>query len=66
VDIFDRQIYRALNEAKAQLTADRVNDLSGDGTLPADRLSAVKKACGSLTEQERAELVRWLTGAAGE
>jgi hypothetical protein len=67
VDIFDRQINRALSEAQAVLRVDGVRELPGDEALPSDRLSAVKKACDSLTPRERAELVRWLTGgAAGE
>ncbi len=64
VDIFDRQINRALSEAQALLSADGARDLAGDEARPPDRLAAVKKACESLTARERAELVRWLTGGA--
>jgi hypothetical protein len=60
VDIFDRQINHALNEAKALLRADDEKGLSGDEVRASDRLSAVKLACQSLTNRERAELLRWL------
>ena len=60
VDIFDRQINHALNEAKALLRADDKKALSRDEVRTSDRLSAVKLACQSLTNGERGELLRWL------
>jgi hypothetical protein len=61
VDIFDRQINHALNEAKALLRADDGKGLTGDEVGASDRLAAVKLACQSLTNRERAELLRWLS-----
>jgi hypothetical protein len=61
IDIFDSQIKQALNEAKALLTAHAGKDRSADEVRTSARLSAVKKACESLTAQERAELLRWLS-----
>jgi hypothetical protein len=61
VDIFDRQITHALNEAKALLRDVDKKDLSGDELYASDRLSAVKMSCQSLTAQERVELLRWLS-----
>jgi hypothetical protein len=61
VDIFDRQINQALNDAKALLRAYDGKDLSADEIRASERLSAVKMACQSLTAPERAELLRWLS-----
>jgi hypothetical protein len=61
VDIFDRQINQALNEAKALRRAFDGKDLSAEEVRASERLSAVKKACQSLTAPERAELLRWLS-----
>jgi hypothetical protein len=66
VDIFDHQINRALNQAKALQFAHGQDELAKNEAIRADRLDAVKKACNSLTAHERAELVRWLAGGASE
>jgi hypothetical protein len=66
VDIFDHQIKRALNDAKVHLGAGGAKDPPKAQVPEVDHLSAIKKACESLTPRERAELVRWLNSDAGE
>jgi hypothetical protein len=66
VDIFDRQIRHALDQAKALQSAGGLNETPKIEAIRADQLNAVKKACSSLNAQERAELARWLTGGASD
>jgi hypothetical protein len=66
VDIFDHQIKRALNDAKALLGTAGAKPASKGEAQTVDRLSVIKEACEALTSRERAELLRWLSDAAGK
>jgi hypothetical protein len=61
VDIFDRQISHALQEARALLKAQAPQDPAPDDSFHVDRLAEIKKACEFLSDRERVELAHWLT-----
>jgi hypothetical protein len=61
VDIHDAQIKRALTEAKALLQSQATKEPPPHPGPALDHLSAAKRACASLTAEERAELILWLS-----